>query len=144
MPKLHFVVTTDVGQFNAEDRKLIRSHVMRGKNLGRIRPLGSKFRPASPEVPHDIPCPDSPRADSSSLSSSSPQSTSESSNSTTPSACSEQASAILAGSTTHIPSPRNFGSFTSAVAFADRVKPETMDIVLHCRLYRDLVGDFLS
>ncbi|KAI0478164.1 hypothetical protein F4859DRAFT_504033 [Xylaria cf. heliscus] len=40
--ELRFIVKTDMDEFNSEDRKLIRSHVMKGKNLGRMRPLGSR------------------------------------------------------------------------------------------------------
>ena len=35
---LRFMVTTDAEKFNPESRKLIRSHVMMGKNLGKTRP----------------------------------------------------------------------------------------------------------
>lgn len=135
MPGLQFVVTTGVAQFNVEDRKLIRSHVMKGKNLGRMRPLGSRFRRASPVAATQL---DNPRRDSSSspslLSDSSSPRSSESSASTTPSACSDQSSPIDVEAALHISNPRNFGSLTSAVTFAESVKPETMDIVLQCTL----------
>jgi hypothetical protein len=32
------MVKTGVDKFNSEDRKLIRSHAVKGKNLGKIRP----------------------------------------------------------------------------------------------------------
>ncbi|KAI0530007.1 hypothetical protein GGR58DRAFT_525495 [Xylaria digitata] len=41
-PELQFMVKTSMNGFNTADRKLIRSHVMKGKNLGRMRPLGSR------------------------------------------------------------------------------------------------------
>ncbi|KAI0550662.1 hypothetical protein F4679DRAFT_583331 [Xylaria curta] len=41
-PELCFMVKTSMDGFNPEDRKLIRSHVMKGKNLGRMRPLGNR------------------------------------------------------------------------------------------------------
>ncbi|KAI0146158.1 hypothetical protein GGR57DRAFT_479644 [Xylariaceae sp. FL1272] len=40
--ELHFIVDTGSGKFGANERKLIRSHVMKGKNKGRLMPLGSK------------------------------------------------------------------------------------------------------
>ncbi|KAI0424454.1 hypothetical protein F5Y09DRAFT_324341 [Xylaria sp. FL1042] len=40
--ELCFMVKTTTDEFNPEDRKLIRSHVMKGKNLGKMRPLGSR------------------------------------------------------------------------------------------------------
>ncbi|KAI1346760.1 hypothetical protein F5Y01DRAFT_297087 [Xylaria sp. FL0043] len=45
--ELRFMVKTSMDEFNPEDRKLIRSHVMKGKNLGRMRPLGSRRHLAS-------------------------------------------------------------------------------------------------
>ncbi|KAI1428122.1 hypothetical protein F5Y12DRAFT_733695 [Xylaria sp. FL1777] len=39
---LRFMIKTNMDEFKPEDRKLIRSHVMKGKNLGRMRPLGSR------------------------------------------------------------------------------------------------------
>ncbi|KAJ8133385.1 hypothetical protein O1611_g235 [Lasiodiplodia mahajangana] len=40
--EFHFMVKTSMDNFHPADRKLIRSHVMKGKNLGKVRALGSK------------------------------------------------------------------------------------------------------
>ncbi|KAI0106420.1 hypothetical protein GGR51DRAFT_169168 [Nemania sp. FL0031] len=41
-PEFQFMVKTGMGDFRPADRKLIRSHVMKGKNVGKTRALGSR------------------------------------------------------------------------------------------------------
>ncbi|KAI1270048.1 hypothetical protein F5Y18DRAFT_366926 [Xylariaceae sp. FL1019] len=56
--ELHFIVDTGSGKFDANERKLIRSHVMKGKNKGRLMPLGSK-RNSKPILGSDTQSPQS-------------------------------------------------------------------------------------
>ncbi|KAI1332848.1 hypothetical protein F5Y16DRAFT_356737 [Xylariaceae sp. FL0255] len=50
--ELQFIVSTGQESTSSRDRKLIRRHVMKGKNLGKQRPLGSKqFRESQQQLP---------------------------------------------------------------------------------------------
>ena len=135
MAELHFMVKTGVEKFNPEDRKLIRSHVMKGKNLGKIRPSrrGRQDVLSSSSSCSDTSSPDRTRGrDGSSLSRPSSSST------THPTPDSESSLPPTSSSSTH-PTPRSpatiprqFGSVASAVCFADSVQPATVDVVLQC------------
>ncbi|OCK74502.1 hypothetical protein K432DRAFT_469376 [Lepidopterella palustris CBS 459.81] len=94
------MVTTGVEKFNPESRKLIRSHVMMGKNLGKTRPP-QKSREVNGVVgPSPSP-----------------------SSSTT---ASESHPALQLPATI----PHNLGSDASTICFADAVKPGTVEVVL--------------
>ncbi|KAI0183963.1 hypothetical protein EV127DRAFT_252746 [Xylaria flabelliformis] len=112
-PELCFMVKTSMDGFNPEDRKLIRSHVMKGKNLGRMRPLGSrKHQHHSDERENkydDI-------SDNSSLSRISSRS---------PPHSEHQTSALALESI-----PPRVGSVASTMHLADTVKPATIEVVL--------------
>jgi hypothetical protein len=128
---MHFMVKTGADKFNPEDRKIIRSHVMKGKNLGKIRPprrrrdldlddlrqnvLSSSPSPSDPDT-------SSPTRTKGRDGSSSPRASS----STTP--LSECYPVIISPASI----PRKFGSVASAICFADSVKPATVDVVLQC------------
>lgn len=110
---LHFVVSTDLAKPDPELRKLIRSHVMVGKNRGRTLPPRKTKRP---------------KGQSSSTAGSS---ASESPATSSPTCISPSVSDTLARA--HTPSPRKFGSECSAVHFADHVEPGAVEVVLQCK-----------
>ncbi|KAK6347665.1 hypothetical protein TWF718_005504 [Orbilia javanica] len=53
--EVHFIVSTDTTKADADTRKLIRSHVMQGKNLGRPRPDRRKKKAGASQDPKDQP-----------------------------------------------------------------------------------------
>ncbi|TRX87769.1 hypothetical protein FHL15_011344 [Xylaria flabelliformis] len=112
-PELCFMVKTSMDGFKPEDRKLIRSHVMKGKNLGRIRPLGSRR--------HQHPSDERKKnyddiSDNSSLSRIS---------SRRPPHSEHETSVLALGSI-----PPRVGSVASTMHLADTVKPATIEVVL--------------
>ena len=131
--EMHFMVKTGADKFNVEDRKIIRSHVMKGKNLGKIRPPRRRrdldWDDLRQNVLSSLPSPSdsdtsSPATTKGRDGSSSPRASSSSS--TTP--LSECYPVILSPASI----PRKFGSVASAICFADSVKPATVDVVLQC------------
>ena len=115
------MVKTGVDQFTPEDRKLIRSHVMKGKNLGKIRPPRSRADLNVVDWRQDASSSSSNGADTASL-----DGGREGSSSTTP--ISECSSVVRSPATV----PRKFGSVASAICFADSVMPATVEVVLRC------------
>ena len=121
------MVKTDGDKWNSEDRKLIRSHVMKGKNLGKIRPSRTRRDSnwadlgqdnlSSPSSCADTASPDRGR-DGSSLP--------RASSSTTPFS---QCYPVIPSPATI---PRKFGSVASTICFADSVKPAMVEVVLQC------------
>jgi hypothetical protein len=126
---MHFMVKTGADKFNPEDRKIIRSHVMKGKNLGKIRPPRRRrdldWDDLRQNVLSSSPSPSD--SDTSSPTKGRDKSSSQrASSSTTP--ISECYPVILSPASI----PRKFGSVASAICFADLVKPATVDVVLQC------------
>lgn len=111
---LHFVVSTDLAKPHPELRKLIRSHVMVGKNRGRRLPP-RKTKRTNGQYP----------------STSSSSSSASGSPSTSLSISPTVSDALVR---VHTPSPRKFGSECSTVRFADNVEPGTVEVVLQCKL----------
>ncbi|MCJ1394402.1 hypothetical protein MMC18_007280, partial [Xylographa bjoerkii] len=123
--ELHFMVKTGVDKFNPEDRRLIRSHVMKGKNLGKIRP---------PRRRRDLNWADLRQDVSPSLSS---FSDTASHNKDRDGSSLPRASSYITPISEYYPIvrspapiPHKFGSVVSAISFADSVKPATIEIVL--------------
>jgi hypothetical protein len=121
------MVKTGVEKFDPESRKLIRSHVMMGKNLGKKleKPrLPRKRREPKVAVRKELP------SCSSSSDKSSPDGvqvgTSPSTSSTAPASKSHT---LLPPSGTI---PRKFGSDASTMCFADTIEPGTVEVVLQC------------
>ena len=121
---LQFMVKTGVDKFSPEDRTLIRSHVMKGKNLGKIRPPRRRRALNKTDLPQDILSPCSNSTDA-------------------PGHC--DVSPLVRVSPPAIPNskyyhsirspttvPRKFGSTASAVSFADSVEPALVDVILRC------------
>ncbi|KAK3940202.1 hypothetical protein QBC46DRAFT_288823, partial [Diplogelasinospora grovesii] len=123
--ELRFVVKTGLGAFNPEDRKLIRSHVMKGRNLGKERPLGSRRRSRCADVSQQIlPSPSSSNSSSSDRGCDGSFSPQSSSVATTPSSEHSPVNHTLATA------PRKFGSVASTICLADSVRPATINVVL--------------
>ncbi|KUI58295.1 hypothetical protein VP1G_05607 [Cytospora mali] len=125
--ELHFMVQTGVAKYNAEDRKLIRSHVMKGKNLGKTRSPQSKRN--TDRADFKRPCPVSASSvGKTSLQdehdSSVTQDSQSVSTSTTPISRSPPASPF------QVTSPRKFGHICSTLEFADSVHAATVEVVL--------------
>jgi hypothetical protein len=118
------MVTTGVEKFNPESRKLIRSHIMMGKNLGKTRPL-RKRRELNGVVREEV---------SSSSSSSDTLSPDGCQVGPSPSASSSSTTASESHPVLQSPAtiPRKFGSDASTICFADAVKPGTVEVVLQC------------
>ncbi|KAI1125894.1 hypothetical protein F5Y10DRAFT_294276 [Nemania abortiva] len=124
-PELRFMVKTSMDDFRPADRKLIRSHVMKGKNLGRARPLGSRrYRELTNE-----------RANVVSSSSNTDASHHDGNHG------SASLSQSISGSLPHsedqigIQAPESipslFGSPASTMYLADSVNPAVLEVVLH-------------
>ncbi|RYC59651.1 hypothetical protein CHU98_g6555 [Xylaria longipes] len=122
--ELCFLVKTSMDEFNPEDRKLIRSHVMRGKNLGKARPLGSGKRLALAGT----------RRNTASLPSGFDVTSHDATNNSTSlsriSSNSPPYSEHRSGIQTLDSIPPVFGSAASTMYLADSVKPETVEVVL--------------
>lgn len=126
--ELRFIVKTGVGQVSSEERRAIRSHVMKGRNLGKERPLGSRWRRqlAGGEEDDRSPEPSSASSDASSRRGSASSPDASSSDSTTPTSeysCSRDPSPSI---------PRSYGSASSTMRLADSVSPGSIEIVLRC------------
>jgi hypothetical protein len=113
---LHFVVSTNVEKPDPELRKVIRSHIMMGKNRGKTFPRRKK---KTKEV-----------QDVSSSSSNTPLTSTSSpdEDQVGPPASSVVASHPVRPFTV----PRKFGTDWSTFRFADGVEPGTVDVVLQC------------
>ena len=116
LSELHFITDTGRGHRSDSDRKVIRSHVMKGKNLGRWRQLGSK--PSQMQL----------------------KQLEEHHKTSNPDSCVSQASSISGLDLTESPTrpgyvPRQFGSVASTMSLADSVEPSIFDIVLRCRFF---------
>lgn len=111
-PGLHFVVSTRADKFNPQMRKLIRSHVMLGKNRGKTIKRGTRNRGAEVQAVDLLPPSPVRSVETSSV-------TPESESDVTP---------VLAA-------PRKFGSEFSTIQFADHLEPGTIDVVLQCKLF---------
>ena len=112
---MHFVVSTGTEKPDPELRKLIRSHVMLGKNRGKILPT-RKRKPKGSE-------PTSSSSDPSPPIASDPD---------------EEAEARYFASSTASHSlpvavPRALGSGMSTICFADALEPGTIEVVLRCK-----------
>jgi hypothetical protein len=125
---LHFMVKTGVEKFDLESRKLIRSHVMMGKNLGKKL---EKPRPARKRKRHNgvvqKEVPAFPLSSDKLSSHGSQVGPSLSSSSTTTTGFNSHP--VLQPPATV---PRKFGSDASTICFADAVEPGTVEIVLQC------------
>ncbi|KAI1300918.1 hypothetical protein F5Y03DRAFT_221833 [Xylaria venustula] len=122
-PELCFVVQTSMDEFYPRDRKLIRSHVMKGKNLGRMRALGSRRHLDSARV-----------QEFAAISSPAVGSPNHKGNNNTGS-LSHTTSRSLVRSEQHgqevsTPIPPGIGSGASTMHLADSVKPATMEVIL--------------
>lgn len=109
---LHFVVSTRADKFNPQMRKLIRSHVMLGKNRGKTIKRATRNRGAEVQAADLLPPSPVRSVEMSSV-------TPESESDVTP---------VLAA-------PRKFGSEFSTIQFADHLEPGTIDVVLQCKLF---------
>jgi hypothetical protein len=121
---LHFMVKTGVEKFDPESRKLIRSHVMMGKNLGKkLEKPRSPRKRREPKV--------AVRKELSSSSSSSLDGGQvRSSPSTSPSTVSASKSHTVLQPPATV--PHKFASDASTICFADVVEPGTVEVVLKC------------
>ncbi|KAI0967006.1 hypothetical protein F4678DRAFT_475465 [Xylaria arbuscula] len=124
-PELCFVVKTSMDEFHPKDRKLIRSHVMKGKNLGRMRALGSRKYLDSARV-EEAAALSSPGFDSSNHKGKN-ESGSFSHNTSRGLIQSEQHCDIQEASA---PIPPGIGSGASTMDLADPVKPATIEVIL--------------
>lgn len=113
---MHFVVSTGIEKPDPELRKLIRSHVMLGKNRGKILPTRGKRKPEGPE-------PTSSSSDPSPPNTSDPDEDAETRYSTSSTASHSLPVAV----------PRVLGSGMSTICFADALEPGTVEVVLQCR-----------
>ncbi|KUI73929.1 hypothetical protein VM1G_09628 [Cytospora mali] len=127
LTELHFMVQTGVAKYNAEDRKLIRSHVMKGKNLGKTRSPQSKRSTDRADLKRPRPASASSASKTSLRDEHDTSVTQDSqsvSTSTTPSSRSPPASPF------QVTSPRKFGHACSTLEFADSVHAATVEVVL--------------
>jgi hypothetical protein len=113
---MHFVVSTGTEKPDPELRKLIRSHVMLGKNRGKVLPPRKR-------KPKGVPEPTSSSSDPSPPSASDPD---------------EDAEARYSASSTAphslpVAVPRVLGSGMSTICFADVLEPGTIEVVLQCK-----------
>jgi hypothetical protein len=123
------MVKTGVEKFDPESRKLIRSHVMMGKNLGR-----KLEKPQSPRkrkrhnrvVQKEVPA-FPPRSNK--LSPDGTQVGPSLSSSSTTTTTGSNSHPVLQPPATI---PRKFGSNASTMCFADAVEPGTVEVVLQC------------
>ncbi|KAI0869327.1 hypothetical protein GGS24DRAFT_479079 [Hypoxylon argillaceum] len=118
-PELQFMVKTSMNDFHPSDRKLIRSHVMKGKNQGRMRPLGSRRYRELVNARGSIAAPSSSIDESNHTG----LSRSKSNNSLLPS---EDQTSIQASE----PIPPLIGSPVSPMYLADSVNPAMVKVVL--------------
>ncbi|KAK3358803.1 hypothetical protein B0T25DRAFT_599686 [Lasiosphaeria hispida] len=102
---LHFVVSTDLEKPDANLRKLIRSHVMQGKNRGKTHPHRARKRKGVLDAPESLTCLEGPDSNASS-----------------------------SGVVLPILAPRRFGSELSTICFPDGVEPKTVEVVLQFSL----------
>lgn len=117
--ELQFMVKTSMNDFHPSDRKLIRSHVMKGKNQGRMRPLGSRRYRELVNARGSIAAPSSSIDESNHTG----LSRSKSNNSLLPS---EDQTSIQASE----PIPPLIGSPVSPMYLADSVNPAMVKVVL--------------
>jgi hypothetical protein len=113
------MVKTGVEKFDPESRKLIRSHVMMGKNLG--KKLEKPRPPRKKREPKVV-----VRKELSSASSSSDTSS--------PDGAQVRFLPLTSSTVLQPPAtvPRKFGSDASTMCFADAVEPGTVEVVLQC------------
>ncbi|KAI0506272.1 hypothetical protein F5B22DRAFT_624274 [Xylaria bambusicola] len=109
--ELHFIADGGCGHLSESDRKAIRSHVMKGKNLGRWRSLGSRPRQKQLKQLEEH------RNVVSRVARTPSRSAPEFANSPT------QPVPLL-------PAPRQVGSAVSTMSLADSVEPKIFEIVL--------------
>ncbi|KAI0410435.1 hypothetical protein F5X98DRAFT_359577 [Xylaria grammica] len=126
--ELRFIADTGRGNLNESDRKAIRSHVMKGKNLGRWRSLGSRPRQEQlkqlKQLEHRHGHVSSSSSDSSRNTSSPNSDASQASSSHPLDLTTSRDLPIL------LDVPRKLGSAASIMSLADSVEPEIFDIVL--------------
>ena len=115
---MHFVVSTGIEKPDPELRKLIRSHVMLGKNRGKILTPRKKKLKGAPQ-------PASSSSDPSLPSASDPDQDAEN-------RCSASSIAFHALPVTI---PRVLGSGMSTICFADVLEPGTIEVVLQCKYF---------
>ncbi|KAI0435516.1 hypothetical protein F4803DRAFT_328886 [Xylaria telfairii] len=122
--ELRFMVKTSLDGFNPEDRKLIRSHVMKGKNVGKMGVLGSRQHLKFADA----------RRNAASLFSGSGVTNSDGDNESMPlsriSASSLPHAEYGAGIQALESIPPRVGSVASTMYLADSVKPATVEVVL--------------
>ncbi len=109
---MHFVVSTGTEKPDPELRKLIRSHVMLGKNRGKILP-NRKRKPKGPE-------PTSSSSDPSAPIASDPDEEAEA----------RYSASCTASHSLPVAVPRALGSGMSTICFADALEPGTIEVVL--------------
>ncbi|MCJ1431347.1 hypothetical protein MMC27_000698 [Xylographa pallens] len=116
------MVKTGVDKFNPEDRKLIRSHVMKGKNLGKVRPSrrARDLNETDSRQDVSVSCSDTASPARGRDGSSLPQT------STSTTLASDFHPVIEPPATV----PRKFGSTASAIRFADSIEPAMVEVVL--------------
>ncbi|KAI3333178.1 hypothetical protein F4824DRAFT_491169 [Ustulina deusta] len=124
MLELHFMVKTSMDEFKPEDRKLIRSHVMKGKNLGRMRALGSRRHLNSADT-RESPATSSSSRDASSCDGSNGNASLPGISSGSPQhhecrTCIQATASI----------PLGIGSVASTMRLADSAKPEMVEVVI--------------
>ena len=111
---LHFVVSSNLEKPDPELRKLIRSHVMQGKNQGRKLPPRKKKLKAGQDL--SDPSSDACAGD---IHGSSALST----------------AIVLPTPVLTVSIPRSFGSGMSTISFADALEPGTIEVVLQRKLF---------
>jgi hypothetical protein len=104
---MHFVVSTGTEKPDPELRKLIRSHVMLGKNRGKILPTRKRKPKGSEPSASDLDEDAEARYFASST----------------------------ASHSLPVAVPRALGSGMSTICFADALEPGTIEVVLRCKLF---------
>ena len=113
---LQFLVSTGVEKPSLQTRKLIRSHVMLGKNLGKtFPPRRRQSKKAQDMSSSDLPSESTSNSDEELLQ---------------PSA----SSAISSHLPLPVTFPRKLGSDVSTICFADATDPVMVEVVLQCEL----------
>ena len=104
MTEMPFILATCAGRTDQDTRKLIRRHVMIGKNRGKKRQPKPKEEPAEYGI------------------------------STKPDTCKKHRDIMPAPPRSHQDIPGKVGSELSLIRFADAVDPSTITVVLECEL----------
>jgi hypothetical protein len=113
---LHFVVSTNLDKANPKLRKLIRSHVMLGKNRGKMRPTLLRQKK---EIQDSSPS----SSDMSSMDNNLPEQ----------GLILDPALAEVSHPVFHTRVPPKFGYYATGISLADAVDPNAIEAIIKCR-----------